>query len=96
MSNRIRSNVFIVAFLLTSCVFVAVNYYDYSLNDWCRRVADCGWSFGIPFDLYEAGTILHFDNILWFGLFADVAVAIIASGLVGWMIDKIRTKHKPS
>lgn len=91
MINVPKNKEFIIGFLITSAAFLAINYRDYiTVDEWCKRVADCGWSFGFPFDLYTAGTIFHFDDVLWLGLFADIVIALTVSIAIGLFASFLR------
>ncbi len=80
--NITRSKAFNVGFLIVLLLFAAANIYSY---DWMleQECFDCIKSFGLPFSLYETGTIHHITRILWDGLIADVLIAISASMGVG-------------
>lgn len=84
MRTPIRTKAFAVGFFGGLFLLVAVNLYGYN-NMYEEECFDCIQGFGFPFRLYESGTILHLERILWYGLIADVLVAIsvgIGIGLV--------------
>ena len=54
---------------------------------------DCIKRFGFPFRLYESGTILHLEKLIWVGLIADVFVAIFVSLGTGLLCNLSRSKQ---
>ena len=52
----------------------------------------CIREIGFPFYFYETGSIAHYKKILWFGLIADIIIAISASIGIGFIFHIITTK----
>lgn len=82
LRTPIRSRAFSVGFFTGLFVLVAVNIYGYN-RMYEAECFDCIQGFGFPFRLYESGTILHLEGILWYGLIADVLVAISVGAGIG-------------
>jgi hypothetical protein len=53
---------------------------------------DCAIFFGFPFNLYQAGGFGGPTTILWGGLIADIAISILVSAVVGWLLKTILSK----
>jgi hypothetical protein len=74
--------------------FAWVNFDSYS-NMYKAHCYDCFVYFGFPFDLYQTGGFAGPTKLLWGGLIADVAIAMIVSAIVGLLLKIIvsRTTH---
>jgi hypothetical protein len=95
MRTPIGTRAFSVGFLAGLFLLIAVNVYGYNrMNE--AECFDCIQSFGFPFRLYESGTILHLERILWYGLIADVLIAISVGagiGLLFHFFKKVRGRR---
>lgn len=86
MWTPIRTRAFAAGFFGGMLLLVAVNVYSYNnMNE--EECFDCIQGFGFPFRLYEQGTILHLETILWPGLLADVLVVICVSVGIGLLCN---------
>lgn len=86
---------FSVGFFTGLFLLIAVNMYGYN-RMYEAECFDCIQGFGFPFRLYESGTILHLERILWYGLIADVLVAIsvgVGIGLLCHSFKNIRGRR---
>jgi hypothetical protein len=73
---------FVAGFLAGIVVLVAINLYSYAqMKD--TGLSDAFYYFGWPFNVYQAGSILHLDMIHWCGVFANMFVAVVAGAVVG-------------
>jgi hypothetical protein len=84
---QMRSKTFTVGFLLGLVLFVAANFYSYS--QMYMPCDDCTMSFGMPFRIWQFGGFVSVAKILWLGLVLDVAIAVCASFLLGWALEKL-------
>lgn len=75
-------------------LLIAVNMYGYN-RMYEAECFDCIQGFGFPFRLYESGTILHLERILWHGLIADVLVAISAGAVIGLLFHFFKKVRGP-
>lgn len=82
MKIHVWSKAFIVGFLTGLFLFIAINMYGYSRMQE-QECFDCLLGFGFPFRLYESGTILHLERILWPSLIADFLITMCASIGIG-------------
>jgi hypothetical protein len=55
---------------------------------------DCLIQYGWPFRYRQTGTILHIDQILWWGLVADTVIGICFSVVVGMISYRLFDKRK--
>ena len=80
--TRIGTRAFAVGFFTGLAFIIATNMYGYNrMRE--AECFDCIQGFGFPIRLYESGTILHLERILWYGLIADVLVAISIGAVIG-------------
>ncbi|MBV9928894.1 MAG: hypothetical protein JOZ96_28035 [Acidobacteria bacterium] len=68
------SKFFLGGFLAGVVLLAAVNLYSYSQME-NLGIADFYYEFGWPFPVYQAGSILHLDQIHWCGVIANAAAA---------------------
>ena len=66
---------------VAGCVYM--NWRSY-VNDRCP-IIDCAWTFGFPFPLHQQGGWAYSWSIIWPGLVGDVAFAIAAGIVCGWL-----------
>jgi hypothetical protein len=90
MPTTIRTKAFAVGLFSALFLFTALNVYSYTKMSE-EECFDCVKAFGFPFRLYESGTILHLDKILWLGLLADVLIAICVSVGIGLLCNFANT-----
>jgi len=88
--NR-RTLAFAVGWAVTLIVFAWANYESQQkMYLGLEHCFDCLGSFGFPFHLGQAGGFAGPRSpVLWFGLIADVAIAFIVSGVVGWLLKSL-------
>ncbi len=77
----------ILGFCTGIILFIGLNFY--SLNANYGGWDDFG-AFGIPFLLMDSGWFLQ--RILWFGLIADILIAIIFSFILGFVFEFVWSK----
>ncbi|MBX3243834.1 MAG: hypothetical protein KF685_05205 [Acidobacteria bacterium] len=58
----------------------------YNPNGSVRICFDCYETYGFPFLMHESGTIAHLDQYIWSGVIANIAVAVLSSIIVGWLV----------
>jgi hypothetical protein len=95
MPTTIRTKAFAVGLFSVLFLFTALNVYSYTRMSG-EECFDCIKGFGFPFRLYESGTILHLEKILWLGLIADVLIAIIVSVGIGLLCSFSRKVSRSS
>jgi len=80
------SKFFIAGFLAGIILPAAINLYSYSqMGDY--EIADFYYEFGWPFPVYQAGSILHLNQIHWCGVIANTSVAVFAGIVLGLICD---------
>lgn len=89
-----RTKASAVGFFSALLLLIVVNVYSYTKMSE-EECFDCVKGFGFPFRLYESGTILHLETILWPGLLADVLVAVCVSVVIGLLCNFSR-RNKPT
>jgi hypothetical protein len=88
-----NSKIFTIGFLSGVISFAALNIYSYSqvVDPMCGLLVE----FGMPFTLGTYGGFVTTTHILWSGVIANMCVALIASYMLGWAIDKLfMSQHK--
>lgn len=95
MSKLFKNKAFSVGFLIGFVSISLVNYYSYLQNRPGNSCDDCGWSFGVPFHLYQEVGFFHIKEILWFGLIADVLFAVIFSFILEFILKFVWAKIQP-
>jgi hypothetical protein len=73
-------------------LFIAANYYSYIRMGY-GFCDDCFITFGFPFELWGEGGFVTVRRILWSGLIANVSIAVFASILLGWALNKILSRR---
>lgn len=91
MSNLFQSRPFNVGILCGLVLLAAVNYYSYLISG-KSQTSHSVQKFGFPFTVYEYGGSVTFERILWFGLIADILIAVIFSLIVGLIFKLIGVK----
>jgi hypothetical protein len=89
MNRILDRGAFAAGVIFTFGLSAGINYKSYLSNNICGGIADCGWSFGFPFDIYFEGSIVHLDNSLWAGLTADILITLLIAVCVGMLAGKI-------
>lgn len=89
MRTRIGTRAFSVGFFTGLVLLIAINMYGY-IRMYETECFDCIQGFGFPFRLYESGTIFHLERILWYGLIADVMVAISVGAVIGLLFHSFK------
>lgn len=56
---------------------------------------DCGWQFGFPFPFYEYGGFVSYEEVLWLGLFGDIAFVLVVALLSGVLIKFLWNRSAP-
>jgi hypothetical protein len=82
-----HSRIFAIGFLCGIALFIALNVYSYTQA--IPPCCDLSASFGIPFTAWSHGGFVGATNILLSGVMADMAVALAASYVLGWVAEKI-------
>jgi len=80
MRTPVLTMAFTVGFFAGLFLLIAVNMYGYN-RMYEAECFDCIQGFGFPFRLYESGTILHLDRILWHALIGDVLAIAVGAGI---------------
>jgi hypothetical protein len=81
MNKIFRSKAFVFSFLIGfASFFFVTDYIDKKDRSICF---DCGEKFGFPFHFLETGGQVFDRHYLWFGLIADVLIAVIFSFIIG-------------
>ena len=70
-----------------------INTVDYK-EKFDGTCMDCDNDFGFPIKLFQSGSIMHVEKILWLGLLADLIVFIIPSLVFSFMIYLHWNKNK--
>lgn len=91
MKTILHAKAFVLGFIIGIVFFLAVNYYHFNKMFW-QLCFDCNQSFGIPFLWFESGTVFHIEQILWFGLIANILIAIAVSTILGLVFYVIAAK----
>src|SRR5689334_3303446 len=92
MSEFLRNRTFNLGFLTGLIAICLLNYFSYLQNRVGVRCADCGWRFGFPFDLYQKGGFISFEEILWLGLIGNILTGFIFSFSIGLIFKFVRGK----
>lgn len=82
MSKLFQNRPFNIGFLFGLVLLALINYFSY-LNLDSPKTSHSLHSFGFPFAVYEYGGFITIEQILWFGLIADILIAIIFSFAIG-------------
>ncbi|HKA20891.1 MAG TPA: hypothetical protein VKN18_21600 [Blastocatellia bacterium] len=82
MWTPIRTKAFAAGFFCALLLITGFNVYSYTRMSE-EECFDCVSGFGFPFRVYESGTILHLERVLWLGLIADILIAILLSVAIG-------------
>lgn len=82
-----RRKRFFITFTLGFSIFVALNVYDF----WQTKPPCCDASaqFGVPFPLGRTGGYVGATNIRLGGLLVDAFIAVSASILLAFMVEKL-------
>jgi hypothetical protein len=98
-----RSKPFVIGFLSSLLLFIAINVYTYddglagfTSNDGVRATEcfDCLKQFGWPFRLHQSGTIHHIDELLFTGFIADILIIVLASTGIGLLCKSLLKKPR--
>ena len=93
--KMIRAKAFGAGLAIGLLLFISVNYFDYITKN-MFVCDDCMLSFGFPFTLYQEGGFITIKEVLWFGLIADILIAIIFSFIVGLIFRFVWSKFQPN
>ena len=77
--------------MLGISIFVTLNVYDF----WQTKPPCCDASaqFGVPFPLGRTGGYVGATNIVWGGLLVDAFIAVSASVLLAFIVEKLFRRH---
>jgi len=87
-----RSKPYLLSFLAVFSLFIGANYYSYIRMGY-GFCDDCFITFGFPFELWGEGGFVTSRTILWSGLIANLSIAVGASILLGWALNKILSRR---
>lgn len=77
MNKALKSRPFWIGVSITILVYFIISLVDYKTNH-DGLCMDCNNDFGLPFLVYQSGSVMHATTILWFGVALNVAVLGIA------------------
>lgn len=83
-----RPRLFAAGFLGGLLLFAAANLYSYHQMGSERVLTDAYVGFGLPLTVYVTGGLAG-AAILWANLFANLALAVLASLALGWLVAKL-------
>lgn len=86
---------FRIGFAASILLFILLQYVNYFHNRPSIRCMDCGWQFGFPFRFYEYGGFVSYEEVLWLGLFGDIAFALVVAFLSGVLIKFLWNRTAP-
>ncbi len=92
MNKLFKNKAFVSGFFVGLVAFYLTNYCSYLQNRPGNFCDDCGWSFGVPFRLYQEVGFFSVKEFLWFGLTADILIAITFSFIVGLILKFVWEK----
>lgn len=87
MKKVIKSKVFWVGLLSGVFLSFLINFIDYK-RKYDGLCMDCNNDFGLPFLIFQSGSIMHSTKILWVGLIANILALGLASfglGLISYL-----------
>jgi hypothetical protein len=70
-----------VSLLAAVCLFVAINYKNFSRPQYC---ADCSYLYGVPFTFFREGGFAGTREIVWGGVVADLLVGMVCAAALAW------------
>lgn len=91
MGKTFQTKAFGLGFLGGLVLFLSANFYHFNKMYW-QSCFDCTQDRGVPFLLYRSGGFFDTDHILWFGLIANILIAIAVSTIIGLVFYFIATK----
>jgi hypothetical protein len=96
MKNLIKSNTFIVGFLFGFIAFLYVTeLIERKFSVWGKGICfDCSRLTGFPFPYHQDSSFVDPPHFLWFGLIADIVIAIVFSFVVGLIFRLVWSKIK--
>ena len=83
---------FVIGIAWSLAVFGVANYLSFIQRPDCF---DCGFQRGVPFALYGDPTFNSFGrggDILWNGVMANIAFAVVSGTLLAWLIHRATSK----
>jgi hypothetical protein len=78
--------------VLSSCLFIAANLYDYIRYKQLIPGYDYSIGFGVPFEFVVAGGFVTEDHIVWSGIIGDAAAILLVAALSAWACKGAATK----
>ena len=87
-----RSAPFVIGFSLSVMFFVCLNFYLFSTSHELPGgglCMDCGLPVGFPFTMYRTDYMWGGEGFIASGVFANICVAIISGGIVGFVISRL-------
>ncbi len=91
MGKLFQNKAFILGFLSGILIFIGTQFYD-SMPESEGITFHAIVRIGFPFDYIETGGNPTYTKTLWFGLFADILIALIFSFVVGLIFKFIGLK----
>ena len=89
MLTHLRSQPGFQAGLATGALFVAFNAALYCDFYYPQQCWDCGVKIGSPFPFWQSETFAGRNQILWAGLFGDVAVGSILAVVIALLVQHL-------
>ena len=91
MSKMTLNKIFFVGFMFGLLLFLMINYFSY-LSFPKPYISHALHKFGFPFAVYADGGFEYTEQILWFGLIADILTALSFSFILGFVFRHIWSK----
>ena len=91
MSKITLNKIFFAGFMFGLFLFPVINYFSY-LSFPKPYITHALHKFGFPFTVYADGGFEYTKQILWFGLIADILIALIFSFILGFVFRFIWSK----
>ena len=88
----------LVGFIVSIILFVLLNIYEMHTKGWFvieeSYAFDEYYQIGTPFAFYEYGSILHLNNMIWYGVIVNIFLLMCSSFLVGHLLYFLKRTFK--
>ncbi len=93
MKNLIKNSVFIRGFLCGLPLFIFLtSVIEWDNKNRVESCYACEMTKGFPFAYYNKGVLVGTGRLLWFGLIADILIAIVFSLVIGLIFKVVWEK----
>lgn len=93
MRTLTESIAFWIGFTIGIILSLTLNIIDYK-EKYDGLCMDCDNDFGLPFKVFQSGSLIQPEKVLWFGFLADIIILGLLSVCLGFIAHLIWNKFK--